>query len=198
MTQILGNLSKNKKRNITQTRPSAQCPLLPSVQSSHSFTHPSFCPSSPSLSVYTSTLSTCSLRPSALSVHPSVCQLCPFHPSTLCCPSLCAVCSSLRPSACLFILSVHQSRPSSWSVCSVLPFVHPSISLSIQFVWPSDPSAHQLSGWQRERQFCTCTTLFVHFFAVGVQIQLETSTFHAFSGRKRKTTIFHSDKVFYN
>lgn len=168
MTQILGNLSKNSlKRNITQTRPSAQCPLLPSVQSSHSFTHPSFCPSSPSLSVYTSTLSTCSLRPSALSVHPSVCQLCPFHPSTLCCPSIQTV-----QLVCLF----------SPSICSsVRLFVHP-VCLAVRSVCPSTL-----------RMATRTAVLYVR-----VQIQLETSTFHAFFGRKGKTTIFHSDKVFYN
>ena len=116
MAQILGNLSKNSfKRKIWQTCPSAQCPFRQSVQSFHSFTHPSLRPSSPSLSA-------CSLRLSALSVRPTVWQLSPLHPSTL---------------YYLSIHSVHQSRPSSLSVCSVLPFVHPSVPLSVQFVCQS-------------------------------------------------------------
>ena len=166
---------------------SSICSVLP-------FVHPSF------------PLSACSLRPSALSVRLSVWQLSPLHPSALYCPSLCAVRLSLRPSVCLSIRSVYQSRPSSLSVCSILPFVH-SVFLSVQFVCPSNPSVHQLSGWQRERQkintlklakqqFCTCIALFVHFFAVGARLQRETAIFHAFFtllsnwGRERKTTIF--------
>ena len=163
MAQILGNLSKNSfKRKIWQTCPSAQCPFRQSVQSFHSFTHPSLRPSSPSLSA-------CSLRLSALSVRPTVWQLSPLHPSTL---------------YYLSIHSVHQSRPSSLSVCSVLPFVHPSVPLSVQFVCPSNSSANQLSGWQRERQkintlrlakhqFFTCIALFVHFFVAGAQFNLK-------------------------
>ena len=169
--------------------PSVRSPILPSVRPVHLCT------------------SACSLRPSALSVRPSVWQLSPLHPSTLYCPFLCAVRLSLRPSVCLSIRSVHQSRSSSFSFCSVLPFVHPSVPLSAQFVCPSNPSVHQLSGWQRQRQkintlklakqqFCMCIALFVHFFAVGARLQRETSIFHAFFtllsnwGRERKTTIF--------
>ena len=140
MTQILGDLSKNSfKRKIKQTRPSAQCPLLPSVQSSHLFTHQS----SPSLSICTSTLSTCSLRPSALSVRPSVCQLCPFHPSTLYCPFLLcspfvppSICLSVHP-LCPSIQTVQLVRRFSPSICSsVRQFVHP-VCLSVQSVCPS-------------------------------------------------------------
>ena len=207
MTQILGNLSKNiANPSIRSMSTSSICSVPP-------FVHPSFPLSVQSISVRL-------FSPSICSVRPSVWQLSPLHPSTLYCPFLCAVRLSLRPSVCLSIRSVHQSRPSSLSVCSVLPFVHPSVPLSVQFVCPSNPSVHQLSGWQRERQkintlklakqqFCTCIALFVHFFAVGARLQRETSIFHAFFtllsnwGRERKTTIFpflflNSDKVFYN
>lgn len=180
MTQILGNLSKN-----IANRPFAQCPLRQSVQSLRSFTHPSLCPSSPSLYVRLFSPSICSVRQSV-------------RLATLSTPSVHSVLSvPLRssfvpPSICL---SVHPLCPSIQTVqfgCLFSPSICSSaVPLSVQFVCPSNPSVHQLSGWQRERQkintlklakqqFCTCIALFVHFFTVGARLQRETSIFHAF------------------
>ena len=167
------------------------------------FVHPSFPLSVQSISVRL-------FCPSIRSVRPSV------RLATLSTPSVHSVlsvplCSPfVPPSICL---SFHPLCPSIQTVQFVclfshgLPFVHPSVSLSVQFVCLSNPSVHQLSGWQRARQkintlklakqqFDTCIALFVHFFAVGARLQHETSIFHAFFtllsnwGRERKTTIF--------
>ena len=154
--------------------PSVRSPILPSVRPVH------LCP--PVLSVHL-------LCPS---VRPSV------RLATLSTPSVHSVLSvPLRssfvpPSICL---SVHPLCPSIQTVqfgCLFSPSICSSaVPLSVQFVCPSNPSVHQLSRWQRERQkistlklaqqqFCTCIALFVHFFAVGARLQRETSIFHAF------------------
>jgi len=136
MTQILGNLSKNSfKRKIKPTRPSAKCPLL-SVQSPHSFTHPSsvrpvhLCPSvrllcPPVLSVH----------PLCLSVPPSVNSVHSIRPS-------CTVrrfVQSVRPPVHLLVcpssLSINPDRPVGPSVQSLHLFIRPSLcpsSLSVR------------------------------------------------------------------
>ena len=195
MTQILGNLSKNiANPSIRSMSTSSICSVPP-------FVHPSFPLSVQSISVRLFSPSICSVRPSV-------------RLATLSTPSVHSVLSvPLRssfvpPSICL---SVHPLCPSIQTVqfvCLFSPSICSSaVPLSVQFVCPSNPSVHQLSGWQRERQkintlklakqqFCTCIALFVHFFAVGARLQRETSIFHAFFtllsnwGRERKTTIF--------
>ena len=132
MTQILGNLSKN-----IANRPFAQCPLRQSVQSLRSFTHPSLCPSSPSLYVRLFSPSICSVRQSVRlatlstpSVHSvlSVPLRSSFVPPSICL-SVHPLCPSIQTvqSVCLF----------SPSICSsVRPFVRP-VCLSVQSVCPS-------------------------------------------------------------
>lgn len=146
--------------------PSVRSPILPSVRPVH------LCP--PVLSVH---LLCPSVRPSGNSLH-SIRPLCTVRSFAQ------FVCPSVHLFVCPSALSINPDRPVCLSVQSFHLFIRPSLC-------PSNPSVHQLSGWQRERQkintlklakqqFCTCIALFVHFFAVGARLQRETSIFHAF------------------